>query len=208
VNETLAQSQFEPPAHASKQPAKRLASAPIADDVATKRVCTGFDDNTSQTASRSQAEPSTAGPAPKEFVKGGFLPIIEKCVAKLEIHNGKFSDHSQKLKEQGDQVQQTMQMLGDIFDTGAAQNTALERMRTDTTEWIKDLEKNNTKQKATIDRLRLDVRQQKDIHAEFVRSTEARFERMAQDHKAQLGLVMDLIKSGDKAKIAKELGIP
>jgi hypothetical protein len=103
-------------------------------------------------------------------------------------------------------VQQTLQMLGDIFDTGAAQNTALERMRTDTTEWIRDLEKNNMKQKVTIDRLRLDVRQQKDIHAEFVRSTEARFERMAQDHKAQLGLVMDLIKNGDKAKLGKEPG--
>lgn len=173
VSHTMHQSRSEPQSRTWTLPAKRRASACIADDVASKKVCTGLNDTPAQAASSNQNGAYIAGPAPKEH---------------------------------GDKVQQTMQVLGDIFNTGATQMKALEGMITDSTELIKDLEKENKQQKITIDRLRLDVREQKNTHAEFVKSTEARFERMAQDHKAQFGLLLDWIKNSDNTKVGKEPG--
>jgi hypothetical protein len=174
----------------------------------SKRVCMGLGDDASRTAPQNQASTSTAGPAPKEIFTDEYKVVIDGWIQKVEQHSETLQEQTKTIKEQGAQVQQTMQMLGDIFDTHAAQNTAIERMRTDTTYWIRDLEKENKKQKTTIDRLRLELRQQKDSHKEFVMSTEARFERMAQDNKVQLALVMDSIRNGDKGKIPKELEVP
>lgn len=165
-------------------------------------------DYASQTAEQIQANISTTGPAPKEVFTEEYKLALDNCIQEVGQHSSTLKDQTKTMTDQSAQVQRTMQMLGDILDASATQNTVLERMRVDTTEWIKDLEKENKKQKATIDRLRLELRTQRDDQKAFEANTAARFASMAQDNKAQLALVMDSIRGGDKANTPKELGVP
>lgn len=145
-----------------------------------------------------------AEPVPKETTTGEYKLVLDGCIEKVAQHSATIESQAKTLEEQKTQVQQTMQMLGDVFDTHAAQSTAIERLGTDTNDWIMDLEKENMKQKATIDRLRSDLRQHKDAHKEFVRSTETRFERMAQDNEAQMELVMESIQKAGGGIVLKD----
>jgi hypothetical protein len=86
-------------------------------------------------------------------------------------------------------------MLGDIFDTHDTQNKAIERMRTDVTEWIRDLESRITKQKTTISNQRMELTAQSRDQRALKMLMDQRFEDMKRENKE----MMDAIKASTRA---------
>lgn len=170
----------------------------LANERARKRLCTGLNSHTSDATVPGQVKPPTAKGSRSSNDKDAYS-------IQLFQHSSTLEAHATTLKEQGAQVQHTTEMLGDILDTTSSQSTTIERLRTDTTEWIKDLEKENKKQRNMIQKLQLDLRHQEKSQAEAIKGLEARMDKMEQDHKAQLVLVMEAVKSGDKGKMGKNI---
>ncbi|KAF4628118.1 hypothetical protein G7Y89_g10033 [Cudoniella acicularis] len=127
---------------------------------------------------------------------------IHRRVLKLETDMKSMENQTETIKKHEATLQETSRMLGDIFDTHDAQNQAIERMRTDTTEWIKELEKENKKQKDIIQNLKGEVRRQKQSQDELVRSFELRFQQMAKENEEHLAMVNQLIKNGVNGSVA------
>jgi hypothetical protein len=100
-------------------------------------------------------------------------------------------------KKSKDSADETTKMLSDIFDTHDTQNKAIERMRTDTTQWIRELEKTIMKQKQSIAMLKIGERRHQLAQEEMKRTMDARFEAMAKENKETLDSLkgaMDLMR--------------
>ncbi|KAH6673393.1 hypothetical protein B0J14DRAFT_457953, partial [Halenospora varia] len=97
-------------------------------------------------------------------------------------------------RQKSEGSQETARMLGDIFDTTATQSKAIDRLRTDTSTWIKELEKEVKKQKDVIQNLKGEMRRQKQSEAELRRSNELRFQEIAKEQGEQLVMIRHLMK--------------